>query len=136
MSPGPAGAGADYQRQQEMAAALEDNKSVPGAGYNPFTDYHPTDDPSAVGRGTYVDDNGGWGFSNWGEWLRNMKDLGVGAAQIASNLSPMTFARQAFSDATGTNWLGGFAGPGRDWLGNPTSDRAQQLANGMESIAP
>ena len=77
--------GADYQRQQEMAAALEDNKGVPGAGYNPFTDYHPTDDPSAVGRGTYVDDNGGWGYSNSDEWMKNM---GTGPGGLVSEAAP------------------------------------------------
>lgn len=125
--------------------------SVPQSGYQPgnggldtnsiYADLAMSPGPTGAygvpGLSMYDDPDGGASahFTNSGEWLGNMKDLGTGAVQIALNLSPTTFARQAFSDATGTDWLGGFAGPGRDWRGNPTGGRAQQLANGIESIA-
>ena len=114
------------------------DESNPG-GANPADAYAGEDKAYGVPGATMYDDPDGGAsahFANVSDWLGNMKDLGAGAMEIAQNLSPMTMARQAFSDATGTDWLGGFAGPGRDWRGNPTNDRAQQLANGMESIAP
>lgn len=73
----------EQNRQQALADALD--KNGPGGGYNPFTDYRPTDDPSAVGRGTYVDDKGGWGYSNADEWMKNM---GTGSGGLANEAAP------------------------------------------------
>lgn len=73
----------EQNRQQAMADALDRNG--PGGGYNPFTDYKPTDDPSAVGRGTYVDDQGQWGYSNADEWMKNM---GTGPGGMAHEVAP------------------------------------------------
>lgn len=73
----------EQNRQQAMANALDRNG--PGGGFNPFTDYKPTDDPSAVGRGTYVDDKGGWGYANADEWMKNM---GSGPGGLAGEAAP------------------------------------------------
>lgn len=73
----------EQNRQQAMADALDRNG--PGGGYNPLTDYKPTDDPSAVGRGTYVDDQGQWGYSNADEWMKNM---GSGPGGMAHEVAP------------------------------------------------
>lgn len=73
----------EQNRQQAMADALD--KNGPGGGYNPFTDYKPTNDPSAVGRGTYVDDQGQWGYSNADEFMKNM---GNGPGGLAGETAP------------------------------------------------
>jgi len=85
---------ADVNKQNELAAALEDNKSVPGGSYNPFTDYHPVDDPSATGRGTWVDDKGSWGYSNSDEWMKNM---GTGPGGLVHEAAPYVGALAAAS---------------------------------------
>lgn len=81
----------EQNRQQAMADALD--KNGPGGGYNPFTDYKPTDDPSAVGRGTYVDDQGQWGYSNADEFMKNMGNGPGGmAGEVAPYLASLTGA--------------------------------------------